>query len=56
VAARRPYVRGREELEIIFLDEWNKLSIKRDINPLIELYIRRIGQVIAAQGNNNFHG
>jgi hypothetical protein len=55
VAARRPYIRNRIELEIAFLDEWNKLSIKDDINPLIVLYVKRVGQVIAAQGNNNFH-
>jgi hypothetical protein len=56
VAARRPYIRGRVGLEIAFLDEWDKLSIERNINSLIVLHIKRVGQVIAAQGNNNFHG
>ena len=56
VAARRPYIRGRTGLEIAFLDEWDKLSIEHDINPLIVLHVKLIGQVIAAQGNNDFHG
>ena len=55
-AARRLYIRGRIGLEAAWIDEWDKLSIEDDINPLILLHIKRVGQVIAAHGNNNFHG
>ena len=38
------------------MKEWDILSIEVDINPLIELHVKRVQQVIANDGNNNFHG
>jgi len=35
VANRRPFIKGRAELEHAWMDEWDKLDIEKDINPFI---------------------
>ena len=56
VAKRRPYIKGYEQLHAAWMDEWDKLDIEKDINPLIENLERRVKQVLGAEGRNNFHG
>ncbi len=56
VANRRPFIKGRAELEHAWMDEWDKLDIEKDINPFILNQKHRVAQVIVKQGGNNFHG
>ena len=53
---RRPFIKGRHELELTWLDEWKKLDIEKDINPFILNEMKRVHQVIDAKGDNTFHG
>ncbi len=56
VANRRPFIKGRAELEHAWMDEWDKLDIEKDINPFILNQKHRVAQVIVKQGDNHFHG
>ena len=48
ISNRRPFIKGRHELELTWLDEGKKLDIKKDINLFILNQMKRIYQVIAA--------
>jgi len=56
VAARRLFIKGKEELGRAWLKEWGNLSVENDINPLINNQWRRVNQVFDHRGNNNFYG
>ncbi len=55
VANRRPFIKGRAELEHAWMNEWDKLDIEKDINSFILNQKHRVAQVIVKQGGNNFH-
>ncbi len=56
VSRRRPFIKGRIELELTWYDEWDKLDIEKNINPLIIKQKHRVDQVIENHGGNHFHG
>ena len=56
ISDRRPFIKGRHELKLTWLDEWKKLDIEKDINPFILNQMKRVHQVIDAKGDNTFHG
>lgn len=56
IAARRPFIKGKEALRLAWLEEWENLSVENDINPFINNQWRRVNQVFDHNGNNNFHG
>ena len=56
VAARRPFIKGKEALGLAWLEEWENLDIQKDINPFINNQWRRCTQVLEHNGGNNFYG
>ena len=55
VANRRSFIKDRAELEHAWMNEWNKLNIKKNINSFILNQKHQVAQVIIKQSDNNFH-
>ena len=55
VANRRSFIKDRVELEQAWMNEWDKLNIKKNINSFILNQKHQVAQVIIKQSDNNFH-